>query len=190
MKPAVNRGSEGPEDDSIRWGRDQWQSRYGDEHAQSMEACSSLLRTREVLAEWMNQRLEKLELSWIDYDLLSVVEVIGGGSMALGKIRLYVRRFIIHQTSITNVVARLTERGIVTTNPDSSDGRVTMVELTALGRRRLRRAQTILAEEDFGLAALSKTEQQTLIDLLYAIRLDHNDVHPMPDAQASGRQQK
>ena len=138
----------------------------------------------------MDQRLEKLELSWIDYDLLSVVEVIGGGSMALGKIRLYVRRFIIHQTSITNVVARLTERGIVTTNPDSSDGRVTMVELTALGRRRLRRAQTILAEEDFGLAALSKTEQQTLIDLLYAIRLDHNDVHPMPDAQASGRQQK
>jgi DNA-binding MarR family transcriptional regulator len=177
--PAVNPTSEGPQEDSIRWGRDQWEAKYGHEHASAMEVFSALLRTREVLTEWMNQRLEKLDLTWIDYDLLSVVEFIGGGAMALGKIRFFVRRFIIHQTSITNVVARLVERGIVTTNPDANDGRVTMVQLTALGRRRLRRAHTILAEEDFGLGSLSKSQQTALIELLYTIRLDHDDVHPI-----------
>src|SRR5690242_11133706 len=148
--PASSVSAEGPEEDSIRWGRDRWEAKYGKEHAHAMEAFSSLMRTREVLVEWMNERLAKLDLSWIDYDLLSVIEFIGGGAMALGKIRFHVRRFIIHQTSITNVVARLTDRGIVTTSPDANDGRVTVVELTALGRRRLRRAHTILADDDFG----------------------------------------
>jgi DNA-binding MarR family transcriptional regulator len=179
--PAVSPSAEGPEEDSIRWGRDQWESKYGREHAHAMEAFSSLLRTREVLVEWMNERLADLALSWVDYDLLSVIEFIGGGKMALGKIRLYVRRFIIHQTSITNVVARLSDRGVVTTNPDTVDGRVTVVELTALGRRRLRRAHTILAQDDFGLGSLSKAQQRTLIELLHAIRLDHDDVHPMAE---------
>ena len=93
----------------------------------------------------------------------------------------HVRRFIIHQTSITNVVARLTDRGIVTTSPDANDGRVTVVELTALGRRRLRRAHTILADDDFGLGGLSKSQQRTLIDLLQTIRGEHNDVQPMAE---------
>jgi DNA-binding MarR family transcriptional regulator len=179
--PAVSPNAETPEEDSIRWGRDQWESKYGHEHAHAMETFSSLLRTREVLVEWMNEQLAKLDLSWIDYDLLSVIEFIGGGQMPLGKIRFYVRRFIIHQTSITNVVARLSDRGIVTTHTDANDGRVTVVELTPLGRRRLRRAHTILAEDDFGLGSLSKTEQRTLIELMHAIRLDHNDVHPMAE---------
>jgi DNA-binding MarR family transcriptional regulator len=145
-----------------------------------MEAMSSLLRTREVLTDWMDNSLAKVDLSWIDYDLLSVIEFIGGGAMALGKIRYYVRRFIIHQTSITNVVARMADRGIVEMKPDPKDGRVTLVVLTALGRRRLRRAHTLLAEGDFGLGGLSQAQQRTLIDLLYAIRLDQNDVHPIP----------
>jgi len=146
-----------------------------------METFSSLLRTREVLVDWMNEQLASLDMSWIDYDLLSVIEFIGGGQMPLGKIRFYVRRFIVHQTSITNVVARLSDRGIVTTHQDANDGRVTVVELTALGRRRLRRAHTILADDDFGLGGLSKSQQSTLIDLLQTIRGEHNDVQPMAE---------
>lgn len=181
MSSSVNATKRAADDDSIRWGRDQWESKYGREHATAMESFSSLLRTREVLADWIDGLLARLDMSWIDYDLLSVIEFIGGGSMALGRIRHYVRRFIIHQTSITNVVARLTERGVVETRPDAQDGRVTVVALTALGRRRLRRAHTLLADNDFGLSALSQSEQRTLIDLLYKIRLGHDDVHPMPD---------
>jgi DNA-binding MarR family transcriptional regulator len=170
-----------PEHDSIRWGRDQWAAKYGQQHATAMEAFSSLLRTREVLVDSIDRQLAKLDLSWIDYDLLSVIDIIGGGAMALGKIRFYVRRFILHQTSITNVVGRLTDRGIVTTKPDEEDGRVTLVELTPLGRRRLRRAHTILAQNEFSLHALSEKQQRSLIELLYAVRLSNDDVHPMPD---------
>jgi DNA-binding MarR family transcriptional regulator len=75
----------------------------------------------------------------------------------------------------------LSDRGIVTTHPDANDGRVTVVELTPLGRRRLRRAHTVLAQDDFGLGSLSKAEQRTLIELLYAIRRDHKDVHPIAE---------
>ncbi len=167
-----------PELDSIRWGRGQWEAKYGHQHATAMEAFSSLVRTREVLVDWVDSQLAKLDLSWIDYDLLSVVEFIGGGAMALGKIRYHVRRYVVHQTSITNAVARLTEREIVTTSADENDGRVTVVSLTPLGRRRLRRAHMILAEHDFNLGALTETQQRTLISLLYKVRHANNDVHP------------
>lgn len=180
MGSAADMKAEQPDFDSIRWGRDQWEAKYGRDHATAMEAMSSLLRTREVLTDWMDTSLAKLELSWVDYDLLSVIEFIGGGAMALGKIRYYVRRFVVHQTSITNVVARMADRGIVSMKPDSKDGRVTLVVLTPLGRRRLRRAHTLLAEGDFGLAGLSQSQQRTLIDLLYAIRLHQNDVQALP----------
>lgn len=180
MSPAAKTGSDDNAFDAIRWGRDQWEAKYGSEHGSEMETLSSLLRTREILADWMDNRLADLDLSWIDYDLLSVIEFIGGGSMALGKIRNYVRRFVVHQTSITNTVARLTDRGIVTTHTDANDGRVTKVKLTPLGRRRLRRAHNVLADNDFGLGALSRDQQRTLIDLLYAIRLSHNDIQPRP----------
>jgi DNA-binding MarR family transcriptional regulator len=181
VTPASGQTAEDPNHDSIRWGRNQWEAKYGHDHATAMEAFSSLLRTREVLVDSIDRQLSKLDLTWIDYDLLSVVDIIGGGAMALGKIRHYVRRFIVHQTSITNVVARLADRGLVVTNPDDDDGRVTIVQLTPLGRRRLRRAHTILAENDFSLDALTPAQQRALIDLLYAVRLANDDVHPMPD---------
>lgn len=180
MGSVAKQTSQHSDRDSIRWGRDQWEAKYGREHATAMEASSALLRTREVVTGFMDDRLAKVDLSWVDYDLLSVIEFIGGGAMALGKIRHFVRRFIIHQTSVTNVVARMADRGIVEMKPDDKDRRVTLVGLTPLGRRRLRRAHTLLAEEDFGLAGLTPAQQRTLTDLLYAIRLNHNDVHPMP----------
>jgi DNA-binding MarR family transcriptional regulator len=144
-----------------------------------MEAVSSLVRARELLIEFMDQQLEEVEMDFGEYDLLAVIDM--GGTMPLGKIRENARRYFNHQTSATNVVQRLVDRGLVSMRRDRNDGRVTLASLTPLGARRLRRAHEILAGFEFGLEGLSKTEQRQLNDLLYKVRIARGDVREVPD---------
>ena len=170
-----------PTHDSIRWGRDRWAAKYGTEHAAAMETVSSLVRVREVLIDFMESHLEASELTFGEYDLLNVIEMIGGGSLALGKIRRHARRFFNHQTSVTNIIKRLAAKGYVETSSDPEDGRVTMVAVTSLGRRRLNAGHRALAKVGFGLEGLPVKEQEQLNELLFEVRTLHGDVGPMED---------
>ena len=165
-----------PANDPIAAGRERWERKYGSSAADAMETVSSLVRVREILVNFMDQYLAEVDMSFAEYDVLQVIADYGNGSLALGKIAPKARRFFNHQTSMTNVVARLVDRGLLTTRQDQADKRVTLAELTPLGRRRLKKAHETLAGVQFGLEGLSRQEQRDLNALLYQVRLAHSDL--------------
>ena len=162
--------------DPIAAGRERWERKYGPTAADAMEAVSSLVRVREILVGFMDQFLADAGITFGEYDVLQVIADYGNGSLALGKIAPKARRFFNHQTSMTNVVSRLADRGFLTMRQDPKDKRVTLAELTPTGKRRLKKAHEALATEEFGISGLTKQEQQELIALLYRVRLAHGDI--------------
>ncbi len=69
--------------------------------------------------------------------------------------------------TITGVVSRLQNRGLVSKRPAPDDKRMHLVELTPEGRRTVKRAVAAAIEiSRLTLATLDKAEQQTLLRLL------------------------
>ena len=162
--------------DPIAAGRERWERKYGGNAADAMEAVSSLVRVREILVAYMDQYLNDASMSFGEYDVLQVIADYGSGSLALGKIAPKARRFFNHQTSMTNVVSRLVDRGLLTLRQDLGDKRVTLAELTPTGKRCLTKANETLASVQFGLDALSRNQQKALNALLYQARQAHGDI--------------
>jgi DNA-binding MarR family transcriptional regulator len=162
--------------DVIHWGREQWEMRHGHDGAFSMETVSSLVRVRELIVDFMEQQLASVDMNFAEYDILCVIEV--SGSPPLGRIKETSRRYFSHQTSVTNIVSRLAKRGYLSLRRDDADGRMTRVDLTRLGSTRLRKAHTMLASMEFGLAGFSDDDKRALNDLLFKIRANHGDAGP------------
>jgi DNA-binding MarR family transcriptional regulator len=161
--------------DSIAAGRSRWERKYGHAGAPAMEAVSNLVRVREIVVDFMDSYLSDCDVNFGEYDVLAVIGDSEQGPMPLGKIGQKARQFFNHQTSITNVVSRLARRGLVTMRPDPNDGRVTLVMLTPLGVRRLRKANQIMTHVSFGIEGLTAGEQTQLTELLVKIRVAHGD---------------
>jgi DNA-binding MarR family transcriptional regulator len=161
--------------DSIAVGRDLWEHKYGTTGATAMEAVSNLVRVHEIIVNFMDKYLADCDMTFGEYDVLAVIGDLGREGMPLGKIGQKARQFFNHQTSITNVVSRLADRGLVTMHQDHNDGRVTLVTLTPTGVRRLRKANQVMAGLNFGLDGLSETEQRQLTALLFKVRVAHGD---------------
>jgi DNA-binding MarR family transcriptional regulator len=161
--------------DSIAVGRDLWEHKYGATGATAMEAVSNLVRVHEIIVNFMDKYLADCDMTFGEYDVLAVIGDLGREGMPLGKIGQKARQFFNHQTSITNVVSRLADRGLVAMHQDPNDGRVTLVTLTPTGVRRLRKANQIMAGLNFGLGGLSEAEQRQLTALLFKVRVAHGD---------------
>jgi DNA-binding MarR family transcriptional regulator len=161
--------------DRIAAGRDLWEHKYGTAGATAMEAVSNLVRVHEIIVNYMDKYLADCDMTFGEYDVLAVIGDLGREGMPLGKIGEKARQFFNHQTSITNVVSRLADRGLVSMHQDPRDGRVTLVTLTPTGVRRLRKANQTMAGIDFGLGGLSEARQAQLTALLFEVRVAHGD---------------
>jgi DNA-binding MarR family transcriptional regulator len=161
--------------DTIAVGRDRWEGKYGAAGASAMEAVSNLVRVHEILVNFMDKYLADCDMTFGEYDVLAVIGDLGREGMPLGKIGQKARQFFNHQTSITNVVSRLADRGLVAMHQDPNDGRVTLVTLTPTGVRRLRKANQTMAGLNFGLGGLTDAQQAQLTALLFEVRVAHGD---------------
>ena len=161
--------------DSIAAGRDLWEHKYGSAGALAMEAVSNLVRVHEIIVNFMDKYLADCDMTFGEYDVLAVIGDLGRGGMPLGKIGQKARQFFNHQTSITNVVSRLADHGLVRMRQDPHDGRVTLVALTPTGVRRLRKANQMMGRLNFGLDGLTQAQQRQLTALLVEVRVAHGD---------------
>jgi DNA-binding MarR family transcriptional regulator len=164
--------------DRIALGRRSWEARYGRAGGPSMEAISNIIRVREIIVNFMESHLAELELNFLEYDVLSVIAEAEPGGLPLSQIGRGARKYFGHQTSITNVVTRLGERGLVTIKTDSKDRRVTRVALSRSGKVRLRKANEMLADVDFGVGVLTNAELKAVSALMFRVRADHGDANP------------
>ena len=162
--------------DAVAAGRSLWVEQFGYTDAgASMEMASQLVRVREILVHSYDRLLKEIDLTFIDYDILSVVGSSENEEIPLSRIGPLGLRLFNHQTSITNVVSRLAKRRFVKLRPDADDGRVTIVGLTKAGRGRLAEANSRLARVSFGVGTLNRTELSDLVALLVTVRRAHQD---------------
>lgn len=88
------------------------------------------------------------------------------------------RRILVESSSTTYVVDKLCDRGLVRRRPSPADRRVTLLSLTAAGRRIIERIFPRHAEiMRHAVGALSPTEQDRAIELLRALGLGAAERH-------------
>ncbi len=90
----------------------------------------------------------------------------------------------IRPSSVSEILGKLEQKGLITRTPDENDGRITRVSITDAGKERLQAAEASFGEiNDQIFSGLSDEEQTQLIGLLQKLNTDlEGKVKPMgPD---------
>jgi DNA-binding MarR family transcriptional regulator len=93
---------------------------------------------------------------------------------------------MVHPTSVTNIIDRLEEQGMVVRRPNPRDGRGTLAEITGRGRKAAEEATGDLMAARFGMGGYGTGELDQVFTLLRGLRLAAGDFVPEP-GQARGR---
>ena len=120
-----------------------WEQRFGP--AEAMAAVTSIMRAQQLLQAELDGLLRPHGLTFARYEALILLTFSRRGALPL---RVIGERLMVHPTSVTNIIDRLEEQGMVVRRPNPRDGRGTLAEITARGRKtavrdgRLRRRRT------------------------------------------------
>lgn len=106
---------------------------------------------------------------------LSALSVFGfGGRRTLGELAQVEQ---VSRPTITRVISSLEAKGLVVREPDESDGRVTWVRATALGREKMERGRAARVEQISGmLARLEPAEIERLDDSVRSLERMLNEM--------------
>jgi DNA-binding MarR family transcriptional regulator len=116
--------------DAIEEARLRWTDEWPDA-AQSMAAATSIMRAQQIVLGAVDAALRPLGLTFARYEALVLLSFTKTGSLPLGKMG---QRLMIHPTSVTNIIDRLTEAGLVERIPHPIDRRATLAHITDAGR--------------------------------------------------------
>jgi DNA-binding MarR family transcriptional regulator len=119
-----------------------------------MGAATSIMRVQQLLLA----RYEALVLLHFSRSERLPLSVIGARLMVL-------------PTSVTNIIQRLEQAGLVDRIPNPRDGRGTLAGITPSGLDLMQRATADLVALDFGLEAIDAAERRELFRLLRKVRL-------------------
>jgi DNA-binding MarR family transcriptional regulator len=153
--------------DPIAEARRQWDDHWGPDAGPSMVAVTSIMRAYQVLLNRLNELLEPWDLTFPQYEALLLLFYSRRGSLPLGKMGT---RLQVHRASVTNVVDRLVEKGLVERLAHEQDRRSVLAQITPAGRRVARAATKRLNAEHFGTDPLGDRESEELFDLLRPLR--------------------
>jgi DNA-binding MarR family transcriptional regulator len=158
--------------DPIAEARRHWTERWGEEPARPMAAVTSIMRAQQVLMARLNDLLRPHGLTFPRYEALMLLSFTRSGALPLGKIG---ERLQVHRTSVTNIIDKLEDDGLVRRVPHANDRRATLAEITDAGRETAGRATAALNDAAFGLDALGNDEQEAVTALLRALRIHAGD---------------
>jgi DNA-binding MarR family transcriptional regulator len=155
-------------DDAVEEAVRQWSERYP--HGPGFRVLTGILRAYNVAVRGVEQILRTHGLNLSRYEVLLLLSFTRRGQLPMMKIR---DLLMVHGSSITYIVDRLAEAGLVERRSDPDDGRVWLVAITHAGRALVERASRSLHEHEFGLLGdLDEDEQATLGDLLAHLRTE------------------
>jgi DNA-binding MarR family transcriptional regulator len=109
----------------------------------AVDAWESLFRAQVSVLRQLNAEFPTSELSFNEYDVL--FNLTRQPERAL-RIRDLNRHLLLTQPSVSRLVDRLVQRGLVTKESDPGDGRGTIVRITESGYSLFRRVAVIHAE--------------------------------------------
>ena len=158
-----------PIDEAARqWGR-RW------DRVPAMHAVTSLMRVQQLVIGRLDGILKPHGLTFARYEALVLLVFSSRGSLPLGKMG---ERLQVHPTSVTSIVRRLVDDGLVVRVPHPDDGRGVLAEITPRGREVVEVATLDLVATDFALEALSDEMLGQLSTLLTPVRRAAGDFAP------------
>ncbi|GAB3600612.1 MarR family transcriptional regulator [Angustibacter peucedani] len=156
--------------DPVARAQELWRARWGADD--SMAAATSVMRVQQLLIARYDEELRAHGLTFARYEALVLLTFSRAGRLPLSKIG---ERLMVHPTSVTNIVQRLEQAGLVERSPNPRDGRGTLAGITDDGRAVVQAATDDLVELDFGLGSLDAGEREQLFTLLRKVRVAADD---------------
>jgi DNA-binding MarR family transcriptional regulator len=143
----------------------QWGLRW--DRVPAMHAVTSLMRVQQLVIGRLDGILRTHGLTFARYEALVLLTFSSRGSLPLGKMG---ERLQVHPTSVTSIVRRLADDGLVVRTPHPDDGRGVLAEITGAGRAVVEAATRDLVASDFALEALTDAQLTELSSLLAPVR--------------------
>lgn len=143
-----------------------------------MAAATSIMRVQQIVLGAVDKVLGDLGLTFARYEALVLLYFSRRGSLPLGKMG---ERLQVHPTSVTNLIDRLEDQGLVRRTRHPTDRRTTLAEITEAGRDLVGRATAAVVSTGFALDGLSGEELGVLTAILCKARVHAGDfVGPGP----------
>jgi DNA-binding MarR family transcriptional regulator len=153
--------------DPIAEARRQWEAHGWDEAAPGMAAVTSVMRAHQLMSARVDEVLRPFALTFARYELLMLLHFSRTGALPITKASV---RLQVHPTSVTNSVDRLERAHLVRRRPHPTDGRTTLIEITARGRKVALSATDRLNDEVFTQPGLSARRVHSLVAVLTELR--------------------
>jgi DNA-binding MarR family transcriptional regulator len=149
----------------------QWSAQRWDE-VQAMSAATSIMRAQQIVLARVDEALRPWSLTFARYEVLVLLHFSREGVLPLGKMG---DRLMLHQASITNLVDRLEQQGLLKRVPHPTDRRTTLAELTPGGRATVVAATKAVVAAQVGVAELSERDAKDLHRILRKLRAGAGD---------------
>lgn len=149
----------------------QWEAHRWDERA-AMQAATSIMRAQQIVLARVDEALRPWALTFARYEVLVLLHFSKDGMLPLGKMG---DRLMLHQASITNLVDRLEDQGLVRRVPHPTDRRTTLAELTDEGRTTVVEATEAVEAASVGVAELTDRDARDLHRILRKLRAGADD---------------
>lgn len=153
-----------------------WERTWGP--AEAMRAATSVFRVQQLLLARFDEALRRHGLTFARYEALVLLRFSRRGELPL---KIIGSRLMVHPTSVTNTVDRLTASGYVARRPNPADGRGVLASITERGRAVVEAATADLLGLGFGLGSLDSTDLEQLERLLRRVRVAAGDFTPERD---------
>src|SRR4051812_48464537 len=137
-----------------------------------MRAVTSLMRVHQLVLTELDELLRPLGLTFARYEVLVLLSFSRRGSLPLGKIG---ERLQVHATSVTPLVKRLENAGLIARSPHPEDGRAVLAAITLRGREVMQQATDAIVGARFALSSMSEDDCDTLTGLLRSPRAAAGD---------------
>jgi DNA-binding MarR family transcriptional regulator len=166
------------EADAVEWMRRRWkdEEQPAPEHFAAMTA---VLRTHQRIVADLEEVLKPNGFGLTTYLLMATLQMSDAHTRPLGQLS---RHLMIHPTSVTLVVDRLEEKGLVRRRPHPTDRRTVLATLTQAGVASVQRINSELAATRFGLGETKVAGARQLREVLRDVRASLGDVSPPPPA--------
>jgi DNA-binding MarR family transcriptional regulator len=138
-----------------------WDQRW--EETPRMRAVTSLMRVHQLVLTELDELLRPLGLTFARYEVLVLLSFSRRGALPLGKIG---ERLQVHATSVTPLVKRLENAGLIQRTPHPEDGRAVLASITPQGKVALLQATEAIVNARFALSSLSDEQCDQLTELL------------------------
>ena len=137
-----------------------------------MAAVTSIMRAQQIVQARVDAALKPLDLTFARYEALVLLSFSRNGALPLGKMG---DRLMLHPTSVTNIIDRLEDQGLVRRVSHPTDRRTTLAEITDEGRKVVEAATEATTAIALGMGDLNDRELDRITDLLRRLRVDAGD---------------